>query len=50
MPRKKKRYKVVGTAAVLGYAPGQEFEAAIDKTHEAFLFNIGAIEEVKKGK
>lgn len=42
-----KRYKVVGTAPILGHAPGETFEADLDPGEAAFFFQIGALEVVK---
>lgn len=50
MPRKKKRYKVVGVQPVLGHHPGESFEASLDKTQEEFLVSIGGLKVVEKKK
>ena len=42
-----KRYKVVGTAPILGHQPGETFEANLDPGEVAFFFQIGALEVVK---
>ena len=44
-----KHYKVVGSSTIAiegSHAPGEEFDANLTTEHEAFLFQIGAIEEV----
>jgi hypothetical protein len=45
-----KQYRVVGTQPILGHAPGETFQASIDKTQEAFLVGIGGLEVVKDTK
>ena len=39
----KKKYKVVGTAEVLGHAPGSTFEAEIPEDQEARLLERGSL-------
>jgi hypothetical protein len=41
-----KRYRVTGTATVLGHAPNTTFEADLPPEQEAPLLKIGAIQEV----
>ena len=51
MPRKKKRYEVIGAASVLigttTRYPGEKFEAAIDPTHEEFLVAAGVLKVLR---
>ena len=41
-----KRYKVVGTAPILGNEPGETFTAKISDEQEAFLIQIGGLKVV----
>jgi hypothetical protein len=53
MPRRAKRFKVVGIQPILEHLPGESFEASLPKDQEEFLISIGGLEEVKekaKGK
>lgn len=43
-----KRYRVVGTAKILGHAPGTTFEADLDEGAEAFFLKIGGLEVLDK--
>ncbi len=44
----KKQYRVVGTAEVLGHAPGSTFEAEIPAEQEARLLERGSLATVSK--
>lgn len=44
----KKQYRVVGTAEVLGHAPGSTFEAEIPAEQEARLLERGSLARVSK--
>lgn len=46
----KKKYKVVGTAEVLGHAPGSTFEAEIPADQEARLVERGSLVGVSKSE
>ena len=50
MPAKTKTYEVTGSAPVLGHQHGDTFDAKLDKTHEEFLVNSGALKVVQKKK
>ena len=46
----KKKYKVVGTAEVLGHAPGSTFEAEIPADQEARLIERGSLVGISKSE
>lgn len=45
-----KHYRVSGTQAIDGHAPGDEFKAAYSPEHERYLLTGGHIERVQSGK
>ena len=47
MPKRPKRYKVIGTQPILEHPPGETFRASIDKELEKFLIGIGGLEVIK---